>query len=67
MRCCVSVCVLERCVSCLVDIPVGGAGHEMVQVVGVVLVDPADVGDVNMKADICNMIADRITILIFAL
>jgi len=52
----------------LVDIPVGGAGHEMVQVVGVVLVDPADVGgDVNMKADICNMIADRITILIFAL
>ena len=64
---CVCVCVLERCVSCLVDILVGGAGHEMVQVV-VVLVDPADVGgDVNMKADICNMIADRITILIFAL
>ena len=44
---------------CSVDM--GGAGHEMV--LEIVVVDP---GDVNTKADICNMIDDRITILIVA-
>lgn len=36
-----------------------GARHEMVLEIAVV-----DPGDVNTKADICNMIDDRITILI---
>jgi len=45
-----------------VDIPVGGARHEIEPEI---VVDNPDV-DVNMKADICNMNADRITILIVA-